>query len=105
LEAAIKAVEVVDTCLAKIVPQLVERDYQVLITADHGNAEEMVDAQTGLVKTSHTLFPVECIYTAKQDVGKISSQKGKLSDLAPTILQLMGLPIPEAMTADGLVEI
>jgi 2,3-bisphosphoglycerate-independent phosphoglycerate mutase len=105
MEAAVKAVEVVDECLAQIVPALLEKGYQVLISADHGNAEEMIDPQTGLVKTSHTLFPVECIYTAKEPVSRLrsSSQNGKLSDLAPTILRLMDLPIPPAMSATNLL--
>ncbi|MDR2367217.1 MAG: 2,3-bisphosphoglycerate-independent phosphoglycerate mutase [Deltaproteobacteria bacterium] len=103
MEAAVRSVEVVDSCLARIVPPLLDKGYQILITADHGNAEEMIDTQTGLVKTSHTLFPVECIYVAKEPVSRLSGKNGKLSDLAPTILRLMGLPIPAAMTADNLL--
>jgi 2,3-bisphosphoglycerate-independent phosphoglycerate mutase len=103
MEAAVKAVEVVDQCLAQVVPALVGKGYQVLISADHGNAEEMLDPETGLVKTSHTLFPVECIYVAREPVSRLSGKDGKLSDLAPTILKLMGLPLPEAMTADNLL--
>ncbi|MDR1050301.1 MAG: 2,3-bisphosphoglycerate-independent phosphoglycerate mutase [Deltaproteobacteria bacterium] len=103
MEAAVKAVEVVDECLGRIVPALLARGFQVLVTADHGNAEEMVDPATNLVKTSHTLFPVECIYAAKEPVGRLRQVRGKLSDLAPTILDLMGLPVPAAMTAESLV--
>ncbi|MDR1395198.1 MAG: 2,3-bisphosphoglycerate-independent phosphoglycerate mutase [Deltaproteobacteria bacterium] len=103
MEAAVRAVEVVDTCLGRIVPPLLEAGYQVLITADHGNAEEMIDPQTGLVKTSHTLFPVECAYTARQPLGRLSGAEGKLSDLAPTILNLMGLAVPGEMTAVSLL--
>jgi 2,3-bisphosphoglycerate-independent phosphoglycerate mutase len=103
MKAAVKAVEVVDQCLSRIVPPLLDQGYQILIAADHGNAEEMIDPETGLVKTSHTLFPVECIYTAKEPVSRLAGKNGKLSDLAPTILKLMGLPIPEAMTANNLL--
>jgi 2,3-bisphosphoglycerate-independent phosphoglycerate mutase len=103
MEAAVKAVEVVDECLAQAVPALTEAGYHVLITADHGNAEEMIDLETGLVKTSHTLFPVECLLTAKEPLFKLSTRRGKLSDLAPTILELMGLPLPPAMTAESLL--
>ncbi|MDR1608543.1 MAG: 2,3-bisphosphoglycerate-independent phosphoglycerate mutase [Deltaproteobacteria bacterium] len=103
MAAATKAVEVVDSCLAKIAPPLLAKGYQVLITADHGNAEEMIDSQTGLVKTSHTLFPVECVYVAKNPVAKLSGQNGKLADLAPTILNLMGLAVPPQMTANSLL--
>ncbi|MDR2444215.1 MAG: 2,3-bisphosphoglycerate-independent phosphoglycerate mutase [Deltaproteobacteria bacterium] len=103
MEAAIKAVETVDVCLAQIVPALLEAGYQVLISADHGNAEEMIDHETGLVKTSHTMFPVECIYVAKEPVAVLKGNRGKLSDLAPTILDLMGLATPPDMTAESLV--
>ena len=103
MEAAVKAVEVVDECLAQVVPALTDAGYHVLITADHGNAEEMVDPETGLVKTSHTMFPVECVLVAKDPVFKLSGRPGKLSDLAPTILKLMDLPVPADMTADNLL--
>jgi 2,3-bisphosphoglycerate-independent phosphoglycerate mutase len=103
LEAAVKAVEIVDRCLSRIVPPLVAADYHVLITADHGNAEEMIDAQTGLVKTSHTLFPVECFYAAKNPLAGMAQRRGKLADLAPTLLELMGLPVPPEMTAQSLL--
>ncbi len=104
MEAAVKAVEVVDECLSRLVPALLERDYQVLITADHGNAEEMIDRRTGLVKTSHSTFPVECIYAAKQPIAGLKGGLGKLSDLAPTLLQLMGLAVPKEMTAESLLK-
>jgi 2,3-bisphosphoglycerate-independent phosphoglycerate mutase len=103
MEAAIKAVEVVDNCLGQIVPPLLAAGYHVIITADHGNAEEMLDPETGLVKTSHTLFPVECALTASTPQGKLSGNPGKLSDIAPTILNLMGLPVPKEMTAVSLL--
>ncbi|MDR0355428.1 MAG: 2,3-bisphosphoglycerate-independent phosphoglycerate mutase [Deltaproteobacteria bacterium] len=105
MDAAVKAVETVDACLAKLVPLLLEADYQVLITADHGNAEEMIDSQTGLVKTSHTLFPVECIYAAKNPAAAMLGRQGKLADVAPTVLELMGLPKPAEMTASSLVKL
>jgi 2,3-bisphosphoglycerate-independent phosphoglycerate mutase len=104
MEAAVKAVEVVDECLAQAVPALAEAGYHVLIAADHGNAEEMVDLETGLVKTSHTMFPVECLLTAKEPAARLSRRPGKLSDLAPTILELMDLPVPAEMTAESLLE-
>ncbi|MDL2227038.1 2,3-bisphosphoglycerate-independent phosphoglycerate mutase [Deltaproteobacteria bacterium OttesenSCG-928-M10] len=104
MEAATRAVEVVDECLAQIVPALLQKGYQVLITADHGNAEEMIDYQTGLVKTSHTTFPVECLYVAGTPVGRLTDRRGKLSDLAPTLLHLMELAVPKEMTADSLLK-
>ena len=102
-EAAKKAIEVVDECVGKIVTRLLELDAHVLVTADHGNSEQMVDPETGSVKTSHSLSPVECIYIAKEAPGKQMIKRGKLSDLAPTVLALLGLEKPGAMTADNLL--
>jgi 2,3-bisphosphoglycerate-independent phosphoglycerate mutase len=101
-EPARKAIEVVDECLGKVVARLLELDAHVFVTADHGNAEQMVDYETGMVKTSHTLFPVECIYVANDAPGKKLIKRGKLSDIAPTVLKLLGLPIPKEMTANLL---
>jgi 2,3-bisphosphoglycerate-independent phosphoglycerate mutase len=101
--AAKKAVEVVDDNLGKLLPRLMELDAHVLITADHGNAEEMVDYSTGMVKTSHTLNDVECFYVAKDSVGVKMAPSGKLCDIATTVLALLGLPIPKEMTAQNLI--
>ncbi|MBF0430611.1 MAG: 2,3-bisphosphoglycerate-independent phosphoglycerate mutase [Fibrobacteria bacterium] len=102
LAAATKAIEVVDECVGKLVSRCLELDARILITADHGNSEELIDAETGMAKTSHTLNPVECIYVAKDSKGKKLRAEGKLSDIAPTILSLMGLEVPSEMTADNL---
>ncbi len=102
-DAARRAVEVVDECVGRVVERLLELDFHIFITADHGNAEEMIDPATGLVKTSHTLFPVECIYVAQDSPGRKLIPRGKLSDLAPTALKLLGLDIPGEMTADLLL--
>jgi len=103
-EAAKKAVEIVDECIGKAVERLLDLDAHILITADHGNSEQMVDYETGMVKTSHTTFPVELIYVAKDAAGKEIKSAGKLADIAPTILKLMNLEIPKEMTADVLVK-
>jgi 2,3-bisphosphoglycerate-independent phosphoglycerate mutase len=103
MDAARKAVEVVDACVGKLLPRLMELDAHVLITADHGNAEQMVDYITGMTKTSHTLNDVECLYVAKDAVGTQLAPAGKLSDVAPTVLALLGLPIPADMTANSLI--
>ncbi|MCD7896452.1 MAG: 2,3-bisphosphoglycerate-independent phosphoglycerate mutase [Planctomycetaceae bacterium] len=103
-EAARKAVETVDACIGRIVPPLLDLDADILITADHGNVEQMVDYETGMTKTSHTLFPVECIYVSKNGWGAKLKERGKLTDLAPTILKLMGLEVPKEMTAEVLVK-
>ena len=103
LDAAREAVEVVDSCIGKLLPRLFELNAHILITADHGNAEQMKDYVTGMVKTSHTLNDVECLYVAKDAVGVKLVPAGKLCDVAPTVLALLGLPIPKEMTAQSLV--
>ncbi len=103
LEAATRAIEVVDECVGKLVERLLELDAHIFITADHGNSEQMVDYDTDMVKTSHTCNPVECIYVAKDAEGTRLRPDGKLSDIAPTVLKLLGLPVPEQMTADLLI--
>jgi 2,3-bisphosphoglycerate-independent phosphoglycerate mutase len=103
-DAARRAIEVVDGCVGRIVARLLELDARILVTADHGNSEEMVDYETGMVKTSHTLNPVECIYVARDAAGLRMIPRGKLSDIAPTVLRLMGLPAPKEMTASCLIE-
>ena len=102
-DAARRAVEVVDECIGKLLHRLFEMDAHVLITADHGNSEQMLDYTTGMVKTSHTLNDVECIYVAKDAVGVKMLPSGKLCDVAPTVLALLGLPQPKEMTAQNLV--
>jgi 2,3-bisphosphoglycerate-independent phosphoglycerate mutase len=102
-DAAKKACEVVDECAGKVTARILELNGQILLTADHGNSEQMIDYDTGMVKTSHTKFPVECINIAKDSPGKKLIKKGKLSDIAPTVLYLMGLPIPKEMTAENLI--
>jgi len=104
LAAATKAVEIVDECVGKIVKRLLELDAKILVTADHGNAEQMADPDTGMTKTSHTMFPVECIYVASDSNGVKMAEKGVLSDIAPTVLRLLGLSIPPQMTAKSLLE-
>ncbi|MCC8189488.1 MAG: alkaline phosphatase family protein, partial [Planctomycetes bacterium] len=102
-EAARRAIETVDRCLGRLVPALLALDADILITADHGNAEQMLDYDTGMAKTSHSLNPVELVYVSPESWHKTLADRGKLSDLAPTMLSLMGLPIPPEMTADVLV--
>lgn len=103
-KATKKAVEIVDECVGKVVKRLLELDAKILLTADHGNADQMLDYETGLVKTSHSTNPVECIYVAKDGRNVKLVDQGILSDLAPTILELMELPVPTAMTARSLLK-
>lgn len=102
-DSAKKAIEIVDECVGKLVKRCLELDAHVLITADHGNAEQMIDRETGLTKTSHTLNPVEFIYVAKDSAGKKLLERGKLSDIALTVLKLLDIDIPVEMTADCLL--
>jgi 2,3-bisphosphoglycerate-independent phosphoglycerate mutase len=103
-EAARKAIEIVDECVGRVTERVLELDGHVLITADHGNSELMKDPETGMVKTSHTLFPVEFIHVARDAHDQPLSESGKLSDIAPTVLELLELPIPAQMTAVSLLK-
>jgi 2,3-bisphosphoglycerate-independent phosphoglycerate mutase len=98
-EAAIKAVEAVDQCLQKVVDAVRAKDGVMLITADHGNAECMVD-EKGRPHTSHTTGPVPCILVGG-NVEKV--EDGRLCDIAPTLLTLMGIEPPQEMTGKVLV--
>lgn len=99
-EAAIKAAETVDTCVQKVVEAALANDYVVFLTADHGNADYLKNAD-GSPNTAHTLNPVPLFIIDKNWRGEVKS--GKLGDIAPTILHFMNLPIPSEMTGDVLV--
>ena len=101
LEAAIKAIEVIDECVQKVVDAVNEQNGILLITADHGNSEQMIDYKTGEAYTAHTTNPVPLILVGKDDV---KLKEGKLADLAPTMLELMGLDIPKEMTGTSIIE-
>ena len=99
-DAAVKAVEAVDTCVGKVVDKILEKNGKVLITADHGNAECLIDPETGGVFTAHTTNPVPLIVIGE---GNVKLKHGKLGDLAPTMLDMMGLDKPEEMTGESLI--
>jgi 2,3-bisphosphoglycerate-independent phosphoglycerate mutase len=99
-EAAIKAVETVDKCVAKVVTAALENDYAVFLTADHGNSDYMVNGD-GSPNTAHTLNLVPFFVIDKEWKGSV--KPGKLGDMAPTILTMMKLPIPSEMTGDILI--
>ena len=99
-EAAVKAVEALDECIGRVVESVNKVSGQLLITADHGNAEKMRDEETGQAHTAHTNLPVPLIYVGSKKVKAISG--GKLSDLAPSILTLIDMPIPDEMTGKPL---
>ena len=103
LEAAIKAVETIDECVGKVVKLVEEKQGNLLITADHGNAEQMIDYKTGEPHTAHTTNPVPLILVTSNEKLKLKSG-GKLADLAPTMLDLMNLEKPAEMTGNSLLD-
>ncbi len=104
LEATIKACEVLDDVVGQIVKEVFLRGGVVFITADHGNAEELINNQTGEVDTEHSIYPVPFMIIGKQFMNQPAMlPTGILADVAPTILHVMGLPKPETMTGRALV--
>lgn len=101
LKAAIKAVETIDGCVQKVVDAIKEKNGALIITADHGNAEQMIDYKTGEPHTAHTTNPVPLMLVGIDD---IKLKEGKLADLAPTMLDILGLEKPEEMTGESLIE-
>ena len=102
LTATIKAVEAVDRCLGRLETAVADAGGALLITADHGNAETMLDPDTASVHTAHTSNPVP-VLLVNAGVAGAALRDGRLADVAPTLLELLGLPIPEAMTGRSLL--
>ncbi|MBE7033454.1 MAG: 2,3-bisphosphoglycerate-independent phosphoglycerate mutase [Ruminococcaceae bacterium] len=100
-ECAVKAVETVDTCVGKVVDAIKAKGGIVCITADHGNADQMVDPETKDVFTAHTTNPVPFIVVGK-DVEL--REGGRLADIAPTLLDIMGIEKPSEMTGESLIK-
>lgn len=98
--AAVKAVETVDDCVRQIVTEALPHGYTIFLTADHGNADYMIN-EDGTPNTAHTLNPVPLFIIDQNWKGTVNS--GKLGDIAPSILTMMGLPIPAEMTGNVLV--
>ncbi len=101
LQATIKAIETVDRCLGKVVKAINKVSGKAIITADHGNAEEMSDYITGATMTAHTTNPVPCIVLGQKC--KKLREDGRLSDIAPTLLDMMDLEVPKEMTGKSLL--
>lgn len=101
-DASVKAVEAVDQCLGQIVAAIKEVDGHLLVTADHGNVEQMMDHDTNQPLTSHTSGPVPLVYVGNPKYQFVSD--GSLCDIAPTLLSLLNIPIPAEMTGSVLME-
>ena len=104
LKAAIKAVECVDSNLKRLVHLAQKEKYSIVITADHGNAEEMIDLKTGEIKTTHTTNPVPFILVSSEFKSAKLRNGGSLSDVAPTILTLAQIKKPKKMTGQSLIK-
>jgi 2,3-bisphosphoglycerate-independent phosphoglycerate mutase len=100
--AAVKAVETVDTCLGKVIDALLEHDGTAIITADHGNLELMIDPDNGGPHTAHTINPVPCLLVNGPKNAKLRIG-GRLADIAPTILDVLGIEKPIEMTGESLL--
>jgi 2,3-bisphosphoglycerate-independent phosphoglycerate mutase len=102
MEAAIKACEAVDECTKEVVETALENDYLAIVLADHGNADCMIN-EDGSPNTAHTTQPVPIILVYKDNHKKFSLKNGKLGDVAPTILEIMGINKPKEMTGESLL--
>ena len=100
LEATVKALEFLDGCVKRVVDAIENNDGTLLITADHGNAEQMIDYKTGELHTAHTTNPVPLVLIGRD----VKLKEGRLADLAPTMLDLMNLAKPKEMTGESLIE-
>jgi 2,3-bisphosphoglycerate-independent phosphoglycerate mutase len=100
-EAVIKAIEIVDQCVEQLVTEALKQDYTIFLTADHGNSDYMIN-EDGTPNTAHTLNPVPLFVISNDFKGML--KPGKLGDLAPTILNVMGLEIPNEMTGNILIQ-
>ena len=102
LEAAVKAVETVDECLGKVADALIAKGGAAIVLADHGNCDQMVDYETGNPHTNHTLFPVPCLLIDETRLGT-KLNEGVLANVAPTLLEIIGLAKPPQMDAESLL--
>lgn len=102
-EATVNALETVDKCLGQVVDAMIKLGGEMIIIADHGNAEQMIDPITNETYTAHTTNPVPCIYIGRN--AQVLQTYGKLIDVAPTMLDIMGLEIPKEMTGKKLFQI
>lgn len=102
---AVKAVEKIDECLGRLSNHVLAYGGMLFITADHGNAEEMINTQTGMIDTEHSTNPIPFIAVSQKYIGKtVSLKEGILADVAPTVLSCLGISIPSNMTGRDLLQ-
>lgn len=104
MEAAVKAVEAVDTCVGKIAKKALENNVEMIITADHGNAEWMFNEQTNSPQTAHTTNPVPFILVTNENKNLKLKETGALCDIAPTVLELLDIQKPQEMSGESLIQ-
>lgn len=105
IQATILAIKSLDSCISRIVHEAVLQKYSIIITADHGNAEQKINPNTGDISTEHTSNVVPFLFIDNQYQGNYQKlQTGVLADIAPTVLSIMGIPKPESMTGRNLLE-
>ena len=105
LDAAVAAVETVDRCVGRVVEAVLAHGGALLVTADHGNAEQMFDPATGNPHTAHTLNPVDCILVKEGlDAAAALRADAALCDVMPTALELLGVEVPPQMTGRSLLQ-
>ncbi|PIU18074.1 MAG: 2,3-bisphosphoglycerate-independent phosphoglycerate mutase [Elusimicrobia bacterium CG08_land_8_20_14_0_20_59_10] len=102
--STVKAVQIVDEAVGQLAAEALKHNYTVMVTSDHGNAEEMWDYKINMPKTAHTTNPVEFLYIAGNAAGVKLRPHGILSDIAPTVLEVLGLPQPGDMTSLTLIQ-
>lgn len=103
LQAAVRAVEAVDECVGRVTDAVLARGGGLIVTADHGNCEQMIDPATGGPHTAHTNYDVELIVVDERYRGRRLRSGGRLADIAPTALDMLDLPKPGAMTGTSLI--
>ena len=104
LQAAIRAVETVDECVGRVVDAVLEKGGALIVTADHGNCEQMVHLETGGPHTAHTTYDVELIVVDQRHIGQALRTGGRLADIAPTLVDMLSLAQPDVMTGKSLLD-
>ena len=103
LQATIRAVEVVDECVGRMIDATLKRNGSLIVTADHGNAEQMYNPQHDCSHTSHTVYDVPLSVVGEQFKGRTLCTGGRLADVAPTVLEMLGIAKPTEMTGASLL--